>query len=660
MCGICGELRFGENAPLREEEVIRMRDELVHRGPDDSGVYVSDDGRAGLGFRRLRIIDLSASANQPMPNEDGSVRLVFNGEIYNFASLRRDLESRGHRFRSRSDSEVIVHLYEEKGADCVASLEGMFALAIWDERNRRLLLARDRAGKKPLFYYLDHRRVAFASEIKALFPRADIRLEIDPEAIPYYFMHGYVPCPRTFYRGVRQVEPAAVVTVEHDGTVRSRPYWVLRYAPDPAVARTTANSVTRSEACERTRELVTQAVERRLISDVPLGAFLSGGIDSTIVVGLMSRLMREPVKTFSIGFDGHPAYDETNYARVAAKLFGTDHTEFKVSPSAIGLVEKLIWHHDGPFGDSSAVPTYIVSELTRRHVTVVLTGDGGDELFAGYIRFFAAVLAERVPKTLGHSLNVVASLLASPANDRHPLARAKRFLRSVDLPLYERITRWSSIFFDELDDLLAPELRASIPPVDCLHYIERELEPMKDLTTLSKVLHANFRSYLLDDLLVKMDRCSMANSLEARSPFLDRELVEYVAKLPDRFKLGPAGKTKVVLKEAFADLLPPEILARGKMGFAVPLGAWFRNDLREYIGDLLLARDARYTQYLSASCVHRIVERHQAGHADAAHKLWSLLCFELWLRLLPDWTQRQRLPTAVEPSPRLCSTVQRV
>jgi asparagine synthase (glutamine-hydrolysing) len=360
----------------------------------------------------------------------------------------------------------------------------------------------------------------------------------------------------------------------------------------------------------------------------------------------MSGLMSEPVKTFTIGFEGDPAYDETAYARIVADRFKTDHTEFRVSPSSIDLVEKLIWHHDGPFGDSSAVPTYIVSRLTREKVTVVLTGDGGDELFAGYLRFYAAVLSERIPRAIGRSADALLSRLPVPAGDRHWLARMQRFFRSMNMPLYDRMTRWNALFFEDLERLLRPDFVSALPPIDRLRYISSELALMDGRSTLSKVLHANYTSYLPDDLLVKADRCTMANSLEARSPFLDRELVEFAATLPDDLKLR-GRRTKVILREAFADLLPPAVQRRGKMGFGVPLGAWFRGELRDYMRDLLLAPDARYRDMLSASFVESLVTRHLSGDANFGHQLWSLLCFEQWLRLLPEWTRPRPAPLEV-------------
>ena len=636
MCGICGELRFGDSR-VSAASLARMAEQLRHRGPDASGQYVSAAGRAALGFRRLRIIDLSPSADQPMPNEDGSVQLVFNGEIYNFRALRQELEQKGHRFRSRSDSEVIVHLYEEEGEAAIARLDGMFALAIWDDRAQRLVLARDRAGKKPLYVFRGADFLTFASEIKSFFGRDDVPIEVNPEAVPQYFLHGYVPCPRTIYRNVHQVEPATTVTVHADGRTERRVYWRLQMHNAPAGG---SRPVTEQEAADSVRRLTTEAVERRLISDVPLGAFLSGGLDSTIVVGLMSRLMASPVKTFSIGFEGDARYDETAFAREVAQRYNAEHTEFRVTPSAIDLIDTLIWHHDGPFGDASAIPTYIVSRLTREHVTVVLTGDGGDELFAGYYRFAAAVAAERIPAAVKRPLQFLLDRLPHGASDRHWLAKGRRFVRAMNLPLYERMTRLSGLFYDDLEQLLSADLVASLPAVNRLAYLEPERQQMLGLSTLGTVLHANFRSYLLDDLLVKADRCTMANSLEARSPFLDTSLVEYVSSLPDSFKLR-GFTTKVILRKAFGDLLPRSVARRGKMGFGVPLGTWFRGGLKDYLRDLLLDSSARYRPFLSTSYVRELIRRHQAGEADLGLQLWSVLCFELWLRSLPQWT-RQR------------------
>lgn len=627
MCGICGELTFEAGAAVHSKTIVSMRDRLEHRGPDDQGLFVSDDRRAGLGFRRLAIIDVSPIANQPMANEDGTVRVAFNGEIYNFKTLRSRLLANGHQFRSQSDTEVLVHLYEDVGPKFVEEIDGMFAIALWDARAKRLVLARDRAGKKPLYVYQDRRRVVFGSEIKAIFAHPDVRIEIDETQIPSYFTYGYVPHPATFYRGVTQVDPAGVLVVDESGRMESRRYWQLGFPDAGGSLR-----VDPQDARERIRELVTGAVSRRLVSDVPLGAFLSAGIDSTIVVGVMSRLMNAPVKTFTIGFEGAPAFDETAAARQLAGRFNTEHTEFRVKPSAVDLVDQLIWHHDGPFGDSSAIPTFLVSRLTRQHVTVVLTGDGGDELFAGYLRFQAALAADRVPRVAGPLLDAALALLPRAPHERHLLARARRFAKFMHLPLVERLVRWNSIFQDDLPSLLEKDGR-----VDPLAHLSSAIETSRGSSPLNRLLAANYASYLPDDLLVKTDRCTMANSIEARCPLLDTALTEYAASLPDAFKLD-GRRTKAILRDAFADLIPPDIDRRPKTGFGVPLDAWFRGELREYVRDTLLAPSAASRRYLKPAAVQALVDDHQAGRTNVGHRLWTLVCFERWLQQVRNWT----------------------
>jgi asparagine synthase (glutamine-hydrolysing) len=401
--------------------------------------------------------------------------------------------------------------------------------------------------------------------------------------------------------------------------------------------------------CDEIIDRLREAVRLRMISDVPLGAFLSGGIDSTIVVGLMSQLLDTPVKTFSIGFKDSPGYDETGYAKLAAQRFRTDHTEFIVEPGAFDLIEKLVWHHDGPFGDSSAVPTYIVSQLTRQQVTVVLTGDGGDELFAGYLRFYAALTAERTPAALRGALKAVSDRLPTGGSARHMLSRIQRFAAAASLPLQERITRWTSLFYDDIEALLLPDLLRSVAPIDRLRYLRRFEGSLQGRPPLSQLLSINFNTYLLDDLLVKTDRCTMANSLEARCPFLDTALMDYAATLPEGMKLS-RGRTKVILREAFDDLVPPEIQKRGKMGFGIPFGLWFRGALRDVLHDHLLSPQARYRDYLSAPYVHEMVKRHDAGDADLGLPLWTLLCFETWLQSLPRWLNQQPVETAAAPA----------
>jgi asparagine synthase (glutamine-hydrolysing) len=640
MCGICGELTFEAGAAVRRETLVAMRDRLIHRGPDDEGLFVGDGGRVGLGFRRLRIIDLTAVANQPMSNEDGSVWVAFNGEIYNFRDLRARLVALGHQFRSQSDTETIVHLYEERGPRFVDDLDGMFAIALWDGRARRLVLARDRAGKKPLFYFQDRRRCVFGSEIKALFAHPDVPIEIDETQVPLYFLHGYAPHPASLYRGVRQVDPATAMVIESDGRTESRRYWQLRFA-----GAGNPLNVDRRTARDQVRQLVTAAVARRLVSDVPLGAFLSGGIDSTIVVGVMSRLTAAPVKTFTIGFDDAPAFDETGPARTLADAFHTEHTEFRVRPSAVQLIDRLIWHHDGPFGDSSAIPTFLVSELTRQHVTVVLTGDGGDELFAGYLRFRAALAADRLPGVTRPLLDAALAILPRAPHERHLLARARRFARFMHLPLVERLVRWNSIFQDDLASLLQTS-----PAVDPIAHLKRALDESRAASPLSQLLAVNYASYLPDDLLVKTDRCTMANSIEARCPLLDTALTEYAAALPDSFKLD-GRRGKAILREAFADLIPPDINRRPKTGFGVPLDAWFRGELRDYVRDVLLTSSAESRAYLRLEPVRALVDEHQSGRANLGHRLWALVCFERWLQQVRGWTAERQSGYHVTPLP---------
>jgi len=630
MCGICGELSFAPDLRVQQGSLLAMAATLEHRGPDHGAVYVAPDGRAGLGFRRLSIIDLRAAANQPMGNEDGSVQLVFNGEVYNFRELRKGLVARGHAFRSNADSEVIVHLYEELGDRAIDELDGMFALGLWDANRKRLLLARDRAGKKPLFVWQDGQHLVFGSEIKALAAHPNVTLEIDQTALPYYFLYGYVPHPQTFYRGVTQVEPGAVVLFERDGRRTDRKYWQLTFPPIDVQKRPRDHRA----SVTRVRELVTAAVGRRLISDVPLGAFLSGGIDSAIIVGVMSRLASGKVKTFSIGFDGDPAFDESAEARATAEYFATDHTEFRVRPSAIDLLDTLIHHHDGPFADSSAIPTYLVAKLTRQHVTVALTGDGGDEVFAGYLRFGASLAAERMPGWLALGIPILRAFPA-PRHERSIVARSARFMRFMQLPLEDRLIAFAGVFYDDLEALIDPAFASAIGPLDKRKSLQH-LNGIDRASSLSRLLAANFHSYLHDDLLVKADRMTMANSLEARSPFLDRALVEYVAALPDDNKLR-GMTTKAVLREAFDDMLPVAVKQAAKKGFGVPLDAWFRGELRAACHDLLLAPSARLRSYVSQDHVRRLIVEHQAARANHGHRLWTLLTFERWLQLLPSW-----------------------
>jgi asparagine synthase (glutamine-hydrolysing) len=617
MCGIAGEVSW---RGTDRAAATLMAERLRHRGPDRRSTYFSPAGRCALAHARLRIIDLE-TGEQPMANEDGSVWVVFNGEIYNFPELRRELESAGHAFQSRSDTEVIVHGYEQWGDRLPERLEGMFALAIWDDRRQRLFLARDRAGKKPLYIHQDEDRLLFASEIKAILEHPSADRAIDPGALPLYLTYGYVPTPRTLYRRVRKLPPASCLVLEADRGAREWSYWDLDFTPRP---------IRDEEAAEELRALMQMAVRKRMIADVPLGAFLSGGVDSTIVVGLMSASTEAPVRTFSIGYSGDPVYDETPYARLAANRFGTQHTEFMVGPQSIELVDRLVEAHDEPFGDSSAIPTYIVSELARRDVTVALVGDGGDELFAGYLRFYAAMLSERIPPRLFALVASLARRLPHHPNPRSAQRRFARFAEAAALPLEERMLRWIGFFAGEVPSLMRPELSAEIDDRKLAESFRQPLERTRELSPLARVLDLNFRTYLLDDLLPKADRCSMAHGLELRSPFLDTAVIEFAARLPDRLKLR-AGKTKRILRHAFRDLLPPEIEKRGKMGFGIPLPTWLRKEWRPSVEERLLSPKARLYEWLRPEAVRSMAEQHFAATVDYGHQLWALLTLEAWL-----------------------------
>ena len=617
MCGLAGIITFDGSPPDRAVAAC-MADALAHRGPDAGGCHVDTHGAPTLALvhRRLSVIDLSEAAHHPVPNEDGSVQVVLNGEIYNFRELRGQLEAR-HRFRSQGDTEVIAHLYEERGEDTFAALDGMFAIALWDARRRRLVLARDPFGKKPLYYWSDARRFVFGSEIKALLA-AGVPVEMAEESLSEYLAFGYVPTPDTLFRGIKRLPPASFMVVGAAGAQQPVPYWDVRFPPAGQEAKVTA-----PEARERVRELLTQAVRKRLVADVPLGLLLSGGLDSSVVAALMARLVPGRLKTFTVGFEGDSYFDERPHAEKVARHVGAEHHASVVRPQAAGLVETLLHHHDEPFGDSSALPTYLVAKEARRQVTVALNGDGGDETFAGYDRFYAALLAARLPAAVRNGLALAGRVL--PERSRR-MQRLGRFARKAALPFDERLFAWST-FFD------IPDLRAVLPdlrPERAMRSYRAALARAEGTSLLSRLLYVNLRTYLPDDLLPKMDRMTMAHALEARSPFLDRALVEYVATLPDELKRrGRRGK--VILKDVAAELLPASILDRPKQGFGVPLGAWFREDLRPMVEDLLLA-SPRLARWLRREAVQEIAAEHFSRRRDRGHQLWTLLTLELWLR----------------------------
>ncbi|MBI3866560.1 MAG: asparagine synthase (glutamine-hydrolyzing) [Planctomycetia bacterium] len=651
MCGITGAAWTAAAAPLDANVLTRMTTALAHRGPDDACYYhsaISPDRAArsipelislgkhplaisrpgaALGHRRLSIIDL-AGGHQPLSNEDGSVWIAFNGEIYNYRELQGPLEHQGHRFRTSSDTETIVHLYEQYGTDCVKHLRGMFAFAIWDERQKQLFLARDRLGKKPFIYRLEHDRLLFASELKAILQVPGVSRELDPVALNEYLTYQYVPHPHSILKGFCKLPPA------HWGMYRKGNWEVQRYwAPAFVKPEAQATSVTEEQARDTLRSTLTEAVRLRMRSDVPLGAFLSGGIDSTIVVGLMQQLSERPVKSFSIGFPVQ-AFDERSFARLAAEHLKTEHHEQVVEPSALAILPKLIEQYDEPFADSSAIPTMYLSEMTRRHVTVALSGDGGDELFAGYERYRAVKLAERFDSLPRFAQKVISSPIwqSLPASTRQKSRRRrlKRLLSALSYPPERRYLKWVSIFDDaRLPDLWSDEfhdrLRGAEPAAFLLEaYSEC---PSRDFTT--RTTCADVLTYLPCDILNKVDIASMTYGLEVRCPLLDQEVVDLAAGMPLEWKMR-GGKGKRILIETFADLLPPAIQNRGKMGFGVPLDHWFRGELSPMLKDVLLDPKSLGRGLFRPQAIEQLITEHVTSRWDHSYRLWALLVLELW------------------------------
>ena len=621
MCGISGVV----GAASKDEVIEAQLDLLHHRGPNARGHFDGTDGLVGQ--NRLSIIDL-VTGDPPITNEDRTVAVVLNGEIYNFRELRDELRRAGHEFGSEGDTEVIAHLAEDLPAvELARRLDGMFGFAVWHERRRRLVLGRDRVGKKPLYYWHgSDGRLVFGSEIKAVLADPAVRRALNPRAIPAYLTFGYVPTPETFFEGVRSLPPGHVLTFDEGAAPVIERYWEPPLVGSDGVARA---DVSLEAAAGEVRRLLRAAVERRLISDVPLGAFLSGGIDSSAIVGLMASLMDQPVETFTIGFDDKDGFDERPFAAAVARRHRTNHHEFVVHPDAVDLVEKLVWHHDQPFGDSSAIPTYLLSEVTAQHVTVALSGDGGDELFAGYERFAAGLAARRyatLPEPVRRVMNgaldrVPPSALGGKAQ------RAQRFAGVAARGLPDAYRCWISFIAEEDRDALLNGRRDdwALQDYRSIWLTSEGAHP------LDRLLDLNLRTYLLDDLLVKADRMSMAHALEVRSPFLDAELIAYAMRLPPSTKARGLS-LKRVLKKSVADLLPDEILGRGKRGFGVPLDRWFREDLRTYVDGSLGAPDARVREHLSGEALQRMLADHRAGTRNHGHALWTLLTLEVFLR----------------------------
>jgi asparagine synthase (glutamine-hydrolysing) len=620
MCGIAGIYNFESLEPVSPRLLKAMADTLTHRGPDDEGFYAS--GEIGLAHRRLSIIDLE-SGHQPMTNEDGTVWVVFNGEIYNFGELQDGVEKKGHIFKTRSDTEVIVHLYEEYGENCFHYLRGMFAIAIWDQRKRKLLLARDRVGKKPLFYFHDGSRIVFASEIKALLKAPNVSRDINLEALSDYFSLLYIPAPKSIFKQIRKILPGHYLAVEN-GSVHERNYWDISFGKTVDVPE--------DEWCERLLELYREAVRVRLISDVPIGAFLSGGVDSSSVVALMADVGGGTVTTCSIGF-AEEEFNELAYAREVAGCFKTDHHEQIVRPDAVEVVEKLVWHYDEPFGDSSAIPTYYVSKAARERVTVALAGDGGDENFAGYRRYYfdrrENMLRGLLPGTIRESIFGTLASLYPKADWAPRVFRGKATLQNLARSPVEAYFRSVSAFAPELKQrVLDRDLLATLKSYDTLDLFRHYYERANTEDPLSRIQYLDIKTYLPDDILVKVDRASMAHSLEVRAPILDHKLMELAASIPSALKLkGINGK--YIFKRALKDVLPEQVLQRPKMGFAVPLARWFRSDLKELAYSIIFSQAGGC---LNEAAVEHIWKDHQRGFRNRSTELWTLLMFCLWQR----------------------------
>lgn len=639
MCGIAGGLWYDRRGEISLEVLQRMTNSLAHRGPDDQGIYHQPYGSTpamyegdrqpgvGLGFRRLSIIDLEGG-HQPLGNEDGTIQIVFNGEIYNYRELRHRLEGSGHQFSTDSDTETIVHLYEDLGVECFSHLNGMFAIAIWDSRKKQLVLARDRMGKKPLYYAKQDDRIVFASELKAIAQIPNLDRKIDPGALDLYFTYQYIPHPWTVYQGISKMPPGHYGVFDGKSW-QTESFWLINWARE--------EPKTKSQAIEEVRHLFTDSVRIRLRSDVPLGAFLSGGIDSSLVVAVAQKELKEKIKTFAIGFS-EADFDETHYAQKVADFVGTDHQRFEVTPNAVDILEQLVYSYDEPFSDSSAVPTWYLCEKTREKVTVALSGDGGDELFAGYERYQALNLSDRVRKYFPFS-----GLLRSPwfqglkesPNRRSLLRKAKRFGEALGQPPAQRYMRWLQIFNEANRlDMYQESFIETLPNRDPFTFLETAWNKSGNRDLISKASMSDLQTYLPCDLMTKVDIASMAHSLEARQPFLDYRLIEFAASLPVELKYR-WRRGKRLLDDAFHDFIPAEIWTRPKMGFGMPVGPWFRGALRERTEQALLGTDSRCHQYLRPEAIRSILDNHLSGRSNEGYRLWNLLFLELWLR---RWT----------------------
>lgn len=627
MCGITGFVN-GDGRPAERELLGAMNREIIHRGPDEDGFYTHEN--VGLAMRRLAIIDL-AGGQQPIHNQDRSKWLIFNGEIYNYQELRKGLIERGHKLYTRSDTEAVLCLYDEYGADCLQHLRGMFAFAIWDEKDRSLFLARDRVGKKPLLYsHQPNGDLIFGSEFSAVLKHPSVSRDVDMCAIDSFMSYLCVPAPQTAFKAIRKLEPGHWLRWK-GGRIEMQRYWLPDFSKKIKISE--------SEAIEETTRILRESTKLRMISEVPLGAFLSGGVDSSAVVALMAQESSTPVKTFSIGFEEQD-FSELKYARRVAEHVGAEHHEFIVRPDALEVLPTLVEHYGEPYADSSAIPTYYVSRETRKHVTVALNGDGGDESFAGYERYMAMEIAElykSVPSILRKLLiEGPIGLLPTSEIKKTRIRDVQRFFISANEPRIERYFRWMSTFKPAFKrELYTSEFSNAISSQDTSHFLGDWFKRANGSGVLDATLLTDQMTYLPNDLLVKVDIASMANSLEARSPFLDHHLIEFAASLPEKLKMNRL-RTKYLLKKVAARLVPPEVIYRRKMGFGVPIGHWFRGEMKDFVREVLLSEKASKRGIVRTEAVKNLVDQHIAGEADHAFPIWSLLMLELWFRRFID------------------------
>ena len=620
MCGICGIYNL-DGRPVDRNLLARMNSTLAHRGPDDEGYYV-DEG-IGLGHRRLSIIDLN-TGQQPIYNEDKSNVIVFNGEIYNFAELRNELEKQGHRFDTKTDTEVIIHGYEQWGTDCVSHLRGMFAFAIWDKRKKSVFLARDRLGKKPLYYFVDRKRLLFASELKAILEDEAVPREINLEGLSDYLSFGYVPAPKTIFKKISKLLPGHILLYKNND-ILLRKYWDLQFNP--------RQDVPIGQYCDAILEMLKESVKMRLVSDVPLGAFLSGGIDSSAIVGLMASLKKEPVITNSIGFT-EKEFNELGYAKETAEYFKTDHREYSVSPDAVEIVKKLSWHFDEPFADSSSIPTYYVSKMTRQSVTVALSGDGGDENFGGYRRYYFDRLENQIrnviPQPIRRYLIGNIARLYPKADWLPQVFRAKTLLTNISKDPIDGYFNSMSLFLPPMKEkLLSGDFKANLKGYDSAGVFRDYYNNSDTDDPLSRTQYIDFKTYLVDDILTKVDRASMANSLEVRVPLLDHKFVELVAQIPSNLKLN--GRTsKYIFRKALAGILPDGIMDRKKWGFGIPVGKWLRKEIRETAEETLFNQRSDAMGFFNQKYVRWLWKQHLSEMKDFTQPLWTLLMFQLW------------------------------